>query len=245
MSDIFTMMWKERKSMFRAKGRKSQTALTIIMPILLAIYLPWQEGVAWFHNALSFVPVIVIPFILVGLTIPDSFAGERERHTLGTLLASRLSDRSILIGKIAASVLFAWLATIAVLLLSALAVNVLNWDGAVMFYSSTVLAADLAISLLEALMTAGAGVLISMRMDTVQSAQQSLMMILMIPLVVVQIGGVVLLQTMGGRGQIKEFFAALELREVALVVAGALLIIDLILIAGAVLSFRRARLILG
>ncbi len=245
MSDVFTMMWKERKSMFRAKGRKSQTALTIIMPILLAIYLPWQEGVAWFHNALSFVPVIVIPFILVGLTIPDSFAGERERHTLGTLLASRLSDRSILIGKIAASVLFAWLATIAVLLLSALTVNILNWDGTVMFYSSTVLAADLAISLLVALMTAGAGVLISMRMDTVQSAQQSLMMILMIPLVIVQIGGVVLLQTMGGRGQIKEFFAALELGEVALVVAGALLIIDLILIAGAVLSFRRARLILG
>lgn len=245
MSDVFTMMWKERKSMFRAKGRKSQTALTIIMPILLAIYLPWQEGVAWFNNALSFVPVIVIPFILVGLTIPDSFAGERERHTLGTLLASRLSDRSILIGKIAASVLFAWGATIAVLLLSALTVNALNWDGTVMFYSRTVLAADLALSLLVALMTAGAGVLISMRMDTVQSAQQSLMMILMIPLVVVQIGGVVILQTMGGRGQIKEFFASVELGEVALIVAVALVIIDLILIAGAFLSFRRARLILG
>jgi len=245
MSDVFTMMWKERKSMFRAKGRKSQTALTIIMPILLAIYLPWQEGVAWFHNALSFVPVIVIPFILVGLTIPDSFAGERERHTLGTLLASRLSDRSILIGKIAASVLFAWGATIAVLLLSALTVNALNWDGTVMFYSSTVLAADLALSLLVALMTAGAGVLISMRMDTVQSAQQSLMMILMIPLVVVQIGGVVVLQNMGGRGQIKEFFAALELGEVALVVAVALLVIDLVLLVGAFASFRRARLILS
>ena len=245
MSDVFTMMWKERKSMFRARGRKSQTALTVIMPILLAIYLPWQEGVAWFHNAFSLVPVIVIPFILVGLTIPDSFAGERERHTLGTLLASRLSDRSILIGKIAASVLFAWGATIAVLLLSALTVNVLNWDGAVMFYSSTVLAADLALSLLVALMTAGAGVLISMRMDTVQSAQQSLMMILMIPLVIVQIGGVVILQTMGGRGQIKEFFASVELGEVALIVAVALVIIDLILIAGAFLSFRRARLILG
>jgi ABC-2 type transport system permease protein len=218
--------------------------LTVIMPILIAIYLPWQEGQAWFHNAMSFVPVILIPFILVGITIPDSFAGERERHTLGTLLASRLSDRSILIGKIAASVLFAWAATIGILLLSAITVNALYWEGAVMFYSGTVLVADLAISLLVALLTAGAGVLISMRMDTVQSAQQSLMMILMIPLVVIQIGGVIALQSMGGRGQIKEFFAALELGEVALVVAVALLIIDLVLLVGAFASFRRARLIL-
>jgi ABC-2 type transport system permease protein len=126
MSDVFTMIWKERKSMFRARGRRSQTILTVIMPILIAIYLPWQEGQAWFHNAMSFVPVILIPFILVGITIPDSFAGERERHTLGTLLASRLSDRSILIGKIAASVLFAWAATIGILLLSAITVNALT-----------------------------------------------------------------------------------------------------------------------
>jgi len=245
MSDVFAMMWKERKSMFRARGRRSQTILTIIMPLLLAIYLPWQEGLAWFHNALSFVPVIVIPFILVGITIPDSFAGERERHTLGTLLASRLSDRSILTGKIAASVLFAWFATIAVLLLSALVVNVLNWDGSVMFYSGTVLAADLALSFLVALLTAGAGVLISMRIDTVQSAQQSLMMILMIPLVIVQIGGVVLLQTMGGRGQIKAFFEGIELGEVALIVTVALLIIDLFLLVGAFATFRRSRLILA
>jgi len=244
-SDLFTMMWKERKSMFRAKGRKSQTALTIIMPLILAIYLPWQEGTAWFHNAMSFVPMILIPFILVGITVPDSFAGERERHTLATLLASRLSDRSILVGKIAASVLFAWSATIAVLLLSAITVNVLHWDGAVMFYSGTVFAADLALSLLVALMTAGAGVLISMRMDTVQSAQQALMMILMIPLVVIQIGGVVALQTMGDRGQIKAFFEALELSEVALVVVAVLIIIDLVLLAVAIASFRRARLILS
>jgi ABC-2 type transport system permease protein len=245
MSDVLTMIWKERKSMFRARGRKSQTALTVIMPILLAIYLPWQEGTAWFHNAMSFVPMILIPFILVGITIPDSFAGERERHTLGTLLASRLSDRSILVGKIAASVLFAWFATIGILLLSALTVNILRWNGSVMFYTGTVLAADLSLSLLVALMTAGAGVLISMRMDTVQGAQQALMMILMIPLVVIQVGGLVLLQSMGDRGQIKEFFASIELGDVALAVAAALLIIDLILIAGASVSFRRARLILS
>ncbi len=189
--------------------------------------------------------MILVPFVLVGLAIPDSFAGERERHTLGTLLASRLSDRSILVGKVAASVLFAWVAAVAILLLSAVTANILSWDGSIMFYSATVLAADLSISLLVALLTAGAGVLISMRLDTVQSAQQALMMILMIPLVVVQLGVVVLLQSMKDTGKIKDFVQALELSEVALAVVLILLAIDVLLLAAASLSFKRSRLILS
>ena len=243
MADIQAVMWKATKGLFRVQGRKSQMLMTVFMPIVLAIYLPWQEGVHWFHNAMSFVPAILIPFMLVGLTIPDSFAGERERHTLETLLASRLSDRSILIVKVAVCVLFAWCATLSVLLLSAVTVNAMHWDGQPMFYSGTVLAADVLLSLLVALLTAGAGVLISLRSATVQSAQQSLMMILMIPLVVLQIGGLVAMQV-AGRESIKAFFERVELGDVAIALAIALLVIDLVLLAAALARFNRARLIL-
>jgi ABC-type Na+ efflux pump permease subunit len=41
--------------------------------------------------------------------ITDSIAGERERQTLETLLASRLPDRAILLGKVAAITLLGWL----------------------------------------------------------------------------------------------------------------------------------------
>ena len=40
--------------------------------------------------------------------IGDAIAGERERHTLETLLASRMPDRAILLGKVIAIVLYAW-----------------------------------------------------------------------------------------------------------------------------------------
>ncbi len=40
--------------------------------------------------------------------ITDSIAGERERQTLETLLASRLPDRAIVLGKIIAVTLFGW-----------------------------------------------------------------------------------------------------------------------------------------
>src|SRR5258705_13563545 len=53
-------------------------------------------------------PVLVdglcLPFMILQSIIVDSFAGERERHTLETLLASRLSDRAILLGKFGAAV---------------------------------------------------------------------------------------------------------------------------------------------
>ena len=46
-----------------------------------------------------------LPLALSGVMIIDSFAGERERQTLETLLASRLPDRAILLGKVIAVVL--------------------------------------------------------------------------------------------------------------------------------------------
>jgi ABC-2 type transport system permease protein len=38
----------------------------------------------------------------------DAIAGERERHTLETLLASRISDRAILLGKVIVTTGYAW-----------------------------------------------------------------------------------------------------------------------------------------
>ena len=46
--------------------------------------------------------------MMVSSLVADSFAGERERHTLETLLASRLPDRAILAGKLLVPVAVAW-----------------------------------------------------------------------------------------------------------------------------------------
>ena len=70
------------------------------------------------------------------MMIPESFAGERERHTLGTLLASRLPDHAILLGKVAVAVGYAWVMTLMLLLVSLVVVNVTPWDGQVLLYAS-------------------------------------------------------------------------------------------------------------
>lgn len=50
-----------------------------------------------------------LPITLAGAMITDAIAGERERQTLETLLASRLPGRAILLGKVAAITLLGWL----------------------------------------------------------------------------------------------------------------------------------------
>ena len=99
LDDILTVMWKERKGLFRFRGSRSRFLLTLLSPVFFAIFQPLRDGAAWVEQEQSVVLSAMVSVLLVAITVPDSFAGERERHTLGTLLASRLPDRAILFGK--------------------------------------------------------------------------------------------------------------------------------------------------
>ena len=245
INDILTVMWKERKGLFRVRGRRAQALLTVLIPIILAIYNPLRQGVEWVQSGVSLLLAFTIPLILVGTSIPDSFAGERERHTLPTLLASRLSDRAILFGKVITSVAYGWGVTLVLLLVSLVTVNIAYWDGHIMFYKTSLLLADLAFSLLIALLTAGAGVLFSLRSATVQEAQQTLMAVLLIPPLILQFALFAILGSESGRARLHGLSVALSFEQIILIVAAVLLVLDLGLLMAAMARFKRARLILG
>ena len=99
IADIWTVIWKERKSLFRHRGSRLRAVFNLLIPVgLVAIYFPLGEGHNWVSSPVALF-ALIIPMLLVGTTVPDAFAGERERHTLSTLLASRLPDRAVLFGK--------------------------------------------------------------------------------------------------------------------------------------------------
>jgi ABC-2 type transport system permease protein len=243
LRDILTVIWKERKGVFRFKGRRSQAIMVLFTPLFFAIYFPWQEGIGWVEGGLSLLTAIVIPLLLVMITIPDSIAGERERHTLETLLASRLSDRAILFGKLATSILFAWFATLVVLFLALITVNVVHWDGQLLFYKPIVLFADTLISLLVAGFCAAVGVFISLRAATVQEAQQTMGAILLIPPMILQFGFIIALESIG-KERFREILASIDFTYVVLIVVAVFVALDLLLLFAARRRFQRARLIL-
>jgi ABC-2 type transport system permease protein len=243
--DILTVMWKERKGLLRCQGSRTRAMLGLLIPVvMLGIYLPLQIGRALVEGPWSLLASVFIPMMTAGMMIPESFAGERERHTLGTLLASRLPDRAILFGKVAVAVGYAWGMTLMLLLVSLLMVNVVHWDGQVLLYTPIMTLANVALSLLLASLVAGLGVLISLGAATVQEAQQTLMAATLFPLVLLQMIPLLLLNAVpNGRARLKEFVAAANPAQIILVVVAVLVALDLGLLMVAMVRFKRARLI--
>jgi len=243
LTDVLTVMWKERKGLFRVRGRRTQALLAILSPVLLAVYLPLQEGARWVDSPLSVLLAFVVPLILVGMSIPDSFAGERERHTLPTLLASRLPDRAILFGKISTSVALGWLTALAMLAGSLLVANGAHWDGRVSFYQPTILLADVGLSFLVAMLTATAGVLFSLRSATAQEAQQTLMAVLLIPPMLLQFALFAVMQSEPAQARLGALMRNVSFEDVVLTILAVLLVLVAGLSWTAVARFKRDRLV--
>jgi ABC-2 type transport system permease protein len=73
--------------------------------------------------------------MFVIILISDAIAGERERHTLETLLASRISDQAILLGKVLVTVGYNWGMTLFCLLLGSVVVNLSQGLAQWVFYA--------------------------------------------------------------------------------------------------------------
>jgi ABC-2 type transport system permease protein len=113
--DVMTIMRKDLKELYKGGGHGNIGRLSLIITALIGIpmapaILLGSSGVMLPMFALFFLPTIASTAIL------DTVVGERERHTLETLLASRLPDRAILLGKLGAASLFAWFHLAAIML---------------------------------------------------------------------------------------------------------------------------------
>ena len=134
ISDILTVIWKEAKEYTQQRGSSRGTALMIVVPLLiLGIVMPLQFGKAWIQSPVSLIAWAWIPLLLAIQIIADSIAGERERHTLETLLASRLSDTAILLGKLFASMLYALVMTFLIIITGIITVNLRFFGGGIIF----------------------------------------------------------------------------------------------------------------
>ncbi|MBN1537285.1 MAG: hypothetical protein JW908_11180 [Anaerolineales bacterium] len=240
-ADILTVMWKDLKETLSQGGGRGRFGL-LIFAAVFGVFLPVQAGIAWLTEPLLLVYWVWIPLFLVSTVIADSFAGERERHTLETLLASRLSDRAILLGKIGVAVVYGWGLSIACVLLGVVTVNIANWQGTVLFYGWDVFVGILFISLLGSGLASCAGVLVSLRAATVRQAQQTLSISIMVGFFILIFGLQALPQEW--RIMVTAGLSRVSLGFIIAVVCIILLLIDVALLAAAAARFKRARLIL-
>jgi len=248
ISDVRTVMWKEWKEALCQQGGKRSTTMTSLLAIVaMGIIVPWQAGIAWVTTPVALGFWAMMPVVLVATTVADSFAGERERHTLETLLATRLSDRAILFGKIGATVGYAWARTQIVLLIALVPVNIRFWQGRILLYRADVMLSGFGLSLLGASLLSTIGVLVSLRASSVKQVQQTLGLAVFIlawaPILALQVLPDEW-KTRLGQALKASLTSGADLTQVLLTVAAALAVFNAGCLAVAMARFQRTRLIL-
>ena len=186
--------------------------------------------------------MIYLPLTLVISVIADSIAGERERHTLETLLASRLSDRAIILGKLGAAAGYSLVISTLAALVGMVAAN-LQGGKSFQLYPIGILISIIAFALLVSILFAGIGVLVSLRASTVRQAQQ----VMSVAMIVVFLLPALIFAALSNaaRQQFLGWLSSADWTTIGLIVAAALVIIDLLVIAVVMARFQRSKLILA
>ncbi|WP_298404649.1 ABC transporter permease subunit [uncultured Chloroflexus sp.] len=241
LTDVWTVMRKELQEAFNFGDRVGKFGI-LFMILSFGILLPWQMGKSWVESPITLIYWSWVPLFLVNAVVADSFAGERERHTLETLLASRLADQAILFGKLLAALAYGVGLTWVSLLVGLITINLVHGEGRLLFYPPAVALGVIGISLLSGGLAAGAGILVSLRAKTVQQATQMLSIAVMLLIFVPTFG----LQALPAAWQerLLHLIAGWNVPQAVLTAIAVLAVIDSVLIGAAMRRFQRTRLIL-
>ena len=242
IADVWTVAWKEWQE-FRDQllSLRRGGLSALILALILGVVAPVQLGPEWVHSKIV---VAYWPFLaatMVSSLIADSVAGERERHTLETLLASRLSDSAILIGKIIAAVLYGLGFAVANLLIGLVAVNVAYRESAPILFAPQRFVVTIMLTILASLLMAGIGVFISLRAGTVKQAQQAFG----IAIIVLTMGPLLLFNALDPetREALIRRLAGVGEMQIEAYAMGGLLVASTIVIGAALGRFKRGKLV--
>jgi ABC-2 type transport system permease protein len=235
MNDTWTIVWKEWKDAI-IPGGKVEYIRPLLFIALLGIIWPLITGQPWLTLSTGTLLICVIfPFFYILNYVGDAFAGERERHTLETLLASRISDQAILWGKVIATVSYIWGMALIASLMGAVVVNLSIGQGPRMFYTPiSHWLGMLILTMLACLLSASGGILVSLHSATARQASQTLLLSMLVLLVVIYF--II-------RAVPVQLIQALGYSQIMLIAILILAVIDAILLAISMASFRRSRLI--
>ena len=243
ISDALTIAWKDLREMLLQSGTLRRSLRGVLFSVIVfGVVLPLQIGPDLVRQPAAILPFAWVPLLLASNMIADGIAGERERHTLETLLASRLSDRSILLGKVMAAVAYGWGFMVVNALVGLLTVNLANPDQAILLYSPQAILTLGVFGLLGAGLVACGGSLVALRAPTVRQAAQNMSLALVAVVLVPALGIPALPADL--RHQLVDTLGSLDWLAIGVGLAAILAMLDVALFVAAMLRFQRTRLIL-
>lgn len=248
MKAISIVCKKELKELLSPYGERRSSLLRVIaLCAIFGLVIPLSQKDRLLENSLPALFFLAVPMAIVTGIVIDSFAGERERGTLETLLASRLPNNAILLGKVMAVIVYAWSITLISIFLSLIGINLATDTSELYLYSAFVLLVDLIGSLLIAGLMAGIGVFVSLKAKSVRSAQQTLSMTIFLFFFGLGFGLPALLEKMIPKDTVaglQPLPPTMDPWAFAIIGFSALSVLDVAVLTWAVRQFKRGRLIL-
>lgn len=245
MRDFAAVLWKEWRELIRQRGNWRGFLLGLLAPVVLfGLLLPLRIGQEWLSSPASLTAWFYMPIAIVMTMMADAIAGERERHTLETLLSTRLSDGAILLGKIGAAVSYALLLALIIVGVGFLTANLVEAREGWRFYDPVLFTTGLVGGLLLSILGAAIGALISIRSKTVRQATQTISYLMLsvffLPIIALELVPTPMLRQVADLvGPLFRNGAALGFAAVA-----TLIVADCLFIFLALARFRRTRLTL-
>lgn len=242
ITDIVTVAWKELREMLISGDPRGRSKFSLLIVIgVFGVFIPLQNGTDWVTSPISIAVWGWMPFIWVSSIVADSFAGERERHTLESLLATRLSDRAILFGKLLASLVYGVVMTWTILLVSLVTINIAFRGQGLILFPSEVMIGAFVFSILISGLSASIGVLVSLRAGSVRQAQQWMsagMLVIFLPFMLTRY------IPQEWLGLLDSALVNAGPLSMGIALAATLFVVEMILIAVAMRLFQRSKLIL-
>lgn len=174
MTDVLIILRKELSEVFSRRSRTAELSTMAGQVAVFGFLIPFMQAPAWIAETqvLSFI-FLLLPMVLSFNRSAAVFAGERERTTLESLLATPLAVSSLFFGKALAVVTQVYTMIVTATLLSVVALNVapVSAGAGLIMYSGPALFALLVLSLAVAMFAVSGGVLISLRAGNVRTAQ--------------------------------------------------------------------------
>ena len=150
-----------------------------------------------------------------------------------------MPDHAILLGKVGTLVGYGWGMNFSQLLLGWLAINIVHWQGHLVFYPFDLLLLTFALGLVVNILAASAGVLVSLRSATARQAQQILTVGGLVAMFGITFGLLELTNSL-----LPSLGIVLRMTQLVALLLGLLTGIDSIVLSLALVRFQRSRLML-
>lgn len=187
MIDAMIVARKELRELIGERAsRRGIQVQAAIMTLFLGVFLPSKTPQAWLAASPAAIMLfLLLPSIVAGAIGADSFAGERERKTLETLLATPLSDRAIVVGKAIAALFAAVVVAAIALAVAAITVNVSAHPAAVFIPAPELWLGALLGTLACSTVSTAVAILLSIRIPIARTVQQMVSLMFVLPVFLV------------------------------------------------------------